>query len=149
MADLLAKNRDEWITLELFSTGGDLVAGYALYDWLIANVPRLQTVGYGIVGSMAVAIFLTGQWRAVSRNCEFILHPVHLVTDEPVSMELADHVAIVEDLEQIQRHYNDTLRRKMDHPPSRKKLDALVGRTTIIGPRKAKRWGLVHEILPR
>lgn len=144
-AKMLNDNPTEWISLEIFSLGGDWYSGTGLFDWLNHNVPNLQTVAYGLVASMAVAIFLAGKKRLVSANCRFLLHPAYANLEEPTNMDVQEYKAGLRNLQEIQDDYVRLLRSKMVNPP--KDLERIIKRTTLIKPKKAIEWGLAHEFL--
>lgn len=147
VGELLATEPEEWITLEVFSPGGDWISGIALYDWLRLNVPKLQTVGYSLVGSMAVIVFLAGQHRVGIGNCNFIIHPVRDYQDKPTARTANDYRVIMKTVQTTSNSYIDVLMSRMDRPPDRKEIVAAMAVETVIKPAKAKKWGLVHEVI--
>lgn len=147
IATLLDDESDDWITLEINSSGGDFVQGMALFDWLTINVPKLQTIGYGGVSSMAIILFLAGHHRAVSKNTRFLLHSVSDVVGAQVSMNPENHLESARSLMTVQKMYTDVLLDRMNAAPDRKTLQTIINKSVILTPKKAKKWGLAHEIL--
>lgn len=102
------KNPDRPITLYIFSPGGDVRYGFALYDTLrtlSAKGHEITTVIRGFAGSMASVVFLAGDVRKI--GAESIVHQ-----HEPSSMaygklsEMTDANKFVETLfEKITRIY--------------------------------------------
>jgi ATP-dependent protease ClpP protease subunit len=146
LEELLAEDRDAWITLEIFSPGGEWISGRALYDWIMLNVPNLQTVSYGWVASMAVALYLAGKHRVVTAGSEFILHPAKDFMDGPAVYEITDYKDAASSLKKMQATYNNLLLNRMDKPPSKEEFEAAMSRVSIVSPRKALKWGLAHEL---
>jgi ATP-dependent protease ClpP protease subunit len=136
----------DWVTLEIFSRGGDVVAGRALYDWLRVNVPALQTVAYGNVNSMAVVLFLAGKHRVVTPGSTFLLHAASAYHDKPISFTTAEYMANAKSLRVIEKRYSNILLERMEKPPSKSELKKLLENETEIEARQALKWGLAHEL---
>lgn len=62
------------ITILFASPGGSVDDGLALYTFLTALPVELTMHAVGIVGSMAVPVFLAGQKRIASANARFHFH---------------------------------------------------------------------------
>jgi ATP-dependent Clp protease, protease subunit len=147
IADILnSGDEDDWITLEINSSGGDFAQGMALYDWLILNVPKLQTIGYGSVNSMAIILFLAGRHRVSTKNTRFLLHSVSDLVPADVSMNPKSHMESAKSLLVVQKMYTDIMMERMSATPDRKALQDIINKSTIVTPKRAKKWGLIHEI---
>lgn len=146
VAEFLAEDQEDWITLEIFSPGGDWIPGQALYQWLRTNVPKLQTVSYSLVASMAVPLFLAGDHRVVTPGTFFVLHPTLDDYDGPIQMDVDAYRNSAKSLEFTQKRYNKILLDRMEHPPTKKELEKTIKRVTAIGTKRALKWGLAHEL---
>jgi ATP-dependent protease ClpP protease subunit len=66
-------------TIELCSPGGNVIAGFALID-AIRELQRqgyeINTVGLGIVASMAAVILQTGDTRSLGKNSWLMIHEI-------------------------------------------------------------------------
>lgn len=62
------------IKLMVFSPGGYCVEGWAIYDYLLSLGKPIETVAYGQCASIATVLFLLGEKRGISPNCEFMCH---------------------------------------------------------------------------
>lgn len=146
-ASILADDRDKWITFNIYSTGGLCTAGFALLDWLLANVPNLQTVALGEVNSMAVILFLAGKHRVVARNCTFFLHPVANSYQKEATLNSADHFNAIKGLEKTQKQYIDILSSRLSAQVPRKKLKSAIKNTATLSAKKVIKWGIAHEMM--
>lgn len=146
ITSLLKKDKNKWITLEVFSGGGDWIPGLALYHWLHVNVPHLQTVAYGMVASMAVVVYLAGKHRVVTPDCYFILHPARDFLEEPTELDIDGYKSAARALRQMQNQYNKILLNQMDYPPKKSVLEKRIKKVTAVGPKGALKWGLAHEL---
>lgn len=66
------------VNIYVISPGGGVVEMFAIYDMLMefkAKGLKINTHGYGIVGSAAVPIFLVGDVRTLNTMGYFMLHP--------------------------------------------------------------------------
>jgi ATP-dependent Clp protease, protease subunit len=142
--DLLAKDRDSWITFQIMSPGGRCDAGFALYDWLLVNVPKLQTVAYGGVNSMAVILYAAGSKRVVTKHASFYLHPVQSSYESKTTLDQEGHVSAIESLKVTQGQYLEVLSQKTKGQ-KRKKLEKLIRETTTITAGQALEMGLALE----
>lgn len=67
------KGFDE-VELKINSPGGDVVEGFAMYDYLRSLGVKITTKGFGRVASIATVIFLAGDDRQIAENTEFMIH---------------------------------------------------------------------------
>jgi len=56
------------------SEGGDVNEGFAIHDALVNSGKQIDTIGEGIVASIATVVFLSGKNRIMSQNAEFLIH---------------------------------------------------------------------------
>lgn len=64
----------EEISLIINSPGGDVVEGFAMYDYLKSLGKKITTKGVGRVASIATVVFLAGDERMIAENTEFMIH---------------------------------------------------------------------------
>lgn len=81
------------IRIVISSVGGDEEYGYAIYDSMRNARNTLIAEGYGIVASMAAAIFQGADIRRISSNCSYLIHngsisgsPEEIQQDQVVKM---------------------------------------------------------------
>lgn len=144
IATILKRPNLESFTLIFSSEGGSTDEGLALYKFLRALPIELHIHGSGHVGRIAVPVFLAAQKRTCSPFSRFLFHPNDWRFD---GSQIRDHIA-----EPIQRADNEIgfLREIVEARANipREILDTLYeSAPTIISPEKAKRWGIVHDIL--
>lgn len=81
------KGFDE-VELTINSPGGDVVEGFAMYDYLRSLGVKITTKGVGRVASIATVIFLAGDDRQIAENTEFMIHnPWTLAEGDADSLE--------------------------------------------------------------
>lgn len=56
------------------SEGGDVNEGFLIHDALLNSGKTIETIGEGIVASIATVIFLSGSKRTMNSNSEFTIH---------------------------------------------------------------------------
>ncbi len=71
---LQAKHVGSGVVVRIYSLGGDVDAGTAIYELLRTSKLNVTTEAYGVVGSIAVLIFAAGQQRLASPGSSFMLH---------------------------------------------------------------------------
>lgn len=143
---LLNKDADAWITFQLMSPGGRCDAGFALYDWLQVNVPKLQTIAYGGVNSMAVVLFAAGHNRIVTNHASFYLHPVQSSFESKTTLDHDGHRSAIESLKVTQSQYLEVLLKTTKGKTS-KQLEKLIKDNTTITAKEALTMGLALEMV--
>ncbi len=145
--ELWLTDSNEYITLEIFSGGGECVSGYALYDWILAHNINLQTIGYGQVSSMALVIYLAGKIRCVSANCYFHLHEVAKEYTSATNINISGHSDALKDLKSWQKRYIETIILRASNAPSEKVLRSIIAREHDVTAIEAVKWMIAHEIV--
>lgn len=74
VAQILQNKDAELLKVHINSEGGDVNEGFEIHDALISSGKQIETIGEGIVASIATVIFLSGSVRTMSQNAEFIIH---------------------------------------------------------------------------
>src|SRR5258706_11387780 len=64
----------EPIRIIMSSTGGLEFAGYAMYDAIRQSENEVIIEGYGIIGSIASAVFQAADFRGLSEHCQVMIH---------------------------------------------------------------------------
>lgn len=72
----IEKNADGETFLIINSGGGFVDIGNTIVDILPLQSPKLVTVGTGMVGSMAIPIFLCGRRRFIAKHTRFFFHEI-------------------------------------------------------------------------
>lgn len=91
--------------IEMFinSGGGSASAGFAIISAMEMCETPIITYGMGIVASMALGIFVTGDIRIASRLCRFMFHSVAYGQDGYIQ----DHIDSLKEVEVLQQMYNN------------------------------------------
>lgn len=100
-ATLAHKDNDKPITLSLNSPGGEVFAGFGLYDFL--NEQRrtvtIEITCHGYAASMAGIIMQAGTTRTMSPSSWFMIHEVSAMAEYATATQLRDQVEMVEALQ--------------------------------------------------
>lgn len=84
------------INIHINSGGGSVDEGFAIHDKLISSPYTINTIGEGMVGSIATVIFLAGDTRKMFKNSKFFIHNPYV---EPFgSMESKDAQRLADEL---------------------------------------------------
>lgn len=95
------------ICIKLNSGGGEESAGYAIYDAIRQCKNHVIIDGFGIIASIAAAIFQAGDLRRLSPNSKFMIHNGHF--DSLESMEQDAIVSLAAEIEKDSKRYYDIL----------------------------------------
>lgn len=75
---MLERKADSPIEVWINSEGGSVLDGLAIYEAMRLSPCTIETVGTGLVASMANFVFLGGEVRMMTPLCEFMVHPTSL-----------------------------------------------------------------------
>lgn len=128
--------------LIISSYGGSVVAGTAMYEVIRTSNNPVTTVGYGIVGSMAVLLFEAGDLRFVSEGTHFLLH------DGSVGVQgnLLDVKTHLDEMLKNHHWYAEQIAQRTKLPL--KKVLELVNKETYLTAEEALNLKLVDNIIP-
>lgn len=146
MEEIWEKDKKDWITFYISSGGGDILAGFAFYDYITAILkPKLQTIILGSGDSMATILFLMGEYRLIGNNAYIYMHEVGRVyrQDKRItpSMMEAELLEMRIDENNFARVFLEKTLLCKDNLIKLQKEDA------VILPQKAVKLGFAHEIL--
>jgi ATP-dependent protease ClpP protease subunit len=96
------------IKIVISSGGGIEFYGYAIYDALRNARNPIIAEGYGIVASMAAAIFQAADVRYLSENCEYMIHNGS-IEDSPSQIEQDAIERIAELIRNNKKKYHQLL----------------------------------------
>lgn len=139
---------EEDLTIHINSGGGDVTEGFAIYDFLMALPQKVNTVGEGMVGSIATVIFQAGKKgsRKVHANTEFFIHNPYWTPQSPEPMEAKDAQRLAEDLkkaeDKILNFYVQNTNGK-----SKDDIKEKMNAQTSFSSSEAVDWGFVDEII--
>lgn len=91
------------ITLEINSPGGDMISGFALYDFiqhLVSQGADITTYAIGVAASMAAVVLQAGKTRVMGRQSWLLLHESSFEGEIKTSLgEMEDTMGWVKDME--------------------------------------------------
>jgi ATP-dependent Clp protease protease subunit len=131
------------IALRIMSEGGEVPAGFAIFDRVKLSKNPIVTEGYGIIASMAVLLFQLGKIRRIAPSARLMIH--NASTEIEGRFENKDFKRTHAELKVIDSMYNKLVseRSGMDA----KKLDEMCDKETYLSAREAVSLGLADEIL--
>lgn len=132
---------DPEVTVEIFSPGGSVIEGLAIYDLIRSSEKQVTTKVIGMAGSIASIIALAGDRVTMSENAQFFIHNPKI--------EISGDV---EDLQQAAILVSKIEARLIDIYSSRSKLgkrilDKLMKDETTFNAEQALEAGFVDEIV--
>ena len=134
-------NKDaEVLKVHIRSEGGDVAEGYQIYNLLTNSGKIIETIGEGIVASIATVIFLAGSKRSMSPGAEFIIHnPWNSGKGTADDFQKnADELRMIED--KLALFYNEKIGLDINI------LKDLMDKETILTSSQAKNYGFATEI---
>jgi len=73
-ADQIKAIEGDDVRVEINSPGGDVMAGIAMYNILVASGKKIETVAMGVAASAASVVFMAGSKRSMPANSFLMLH---------------------------------------------------------------------------
>jgi ATP-dependent protease ClpP protease subunit len=140
------ENSDDWIRLIVCSSGGLMHAGFLFCDFVLGILkPKLQTVGLGIVNSMAVPVFLLGQERIVGPRATIYLHEAARCFDKNTCSSLSEMGKNFRKLEADERRFKEFLNERTGLSP--KKINEIIKKDVFFEADELVRIGFATEKL--
>ena len=142
---MLEENKKDWITMFITSYGGEVLAGFGLYDFLTEiTKPRLQTVIVSEADSMSIMLAMAGRHRVMNSSASMLFHEITEFQGKE-AMGLPDVKNMLVTLDCLRAAYakivsaksNLTLTETLDLMEQEERVDA----------KTALKFGLVHEII--
>lgn len=93
----------EPIKIYINSGGGNVSDGFAIIDAMNLSKTPIITYGMGLVASMALGIFISGDYRYVTSNTRLMYHSIAY----GISGNIKDHENMVKESQEIELQYND------------------------------------------
>lgn len=130
----------------LSSTGGDTDSAIRLYDYLKALPFEVEMFGFGQIDSAANIIFLSGVRRFAVKGCRFLLHEGTFTIGNPVSA-LHVHEETLRLLNIIHSRHVEIIAQETGK--KKKEVMDILRQGEIFDAEKAKKFGIVHEIIEK
>jgi len=131
------------IEITLSSPGGDIDVGMAIYELIRTAAAKVAIVGYGIVGSIAVLIFMAAKERILSAGTRLFLHPGTIMSDIPENIFTMR--AKSQELMILHKWYTDQISSRAFTDPAA--IADLCDKDTFMDAQEAKRLGIATWIL--
>ena len=137
---------EEPITIYIASPGGSVSDGFALYDFMKLLGCPIVMIGYGIVASMGLIIYLAGDVRLSLKSTSFMQHSIMSKNDE-----FSKIAEIQSSVEELNRLYDSFLQLMADNTKKPKKWwkEQLKYEDRFFNAKEAKKLGIVNKILTR
>lgn len=86
--EALRQFNPQTLYLSFSSSGGEIAAGIALYNYLRGLPIRIVTHNVGSVDSIAVVIFLAGEERYCTPTATFLFHGAQIAISQPMALNI-------------------------------------------------------------
>ena len=140
------ENPRAWVNLYITSPGGEVGAGFALYDFITVIVkPKLQTIIIREVDSMAIIVALAGNFRVMSHSATMFFHDIGSSLEREVRVPRHQLKRMGESLDDLLETYVQIIvsRSKL----TSREIKRLIEREQKMNASEALKLGLVHEII--
>ena len=135
---------DRIITIQINSPGGSVPDGFAIYDTMNYISAQIETVGIGMVASMAAFLLSSGTngMRRATENCEILIHqPLGGVQGQASDIMIAaNHIARTRD--RINRILADNTGKDIEE------IKRDTDRDNIMLANEALEYGLIDVVIP-
>lgn len=144
MRYLAGQDPEKPVTLVINSPGGEVVAGLAVYDTMMALPCAVNTVCVGQCCSMASLLFSAGAHRSILPSATVMIHDP-LIGGSGVTGSALTVESVTSRLMRIRQQVAEILARHTGHS-----VDEVLDRTardTYFSAQEAVQWGLADEVL--
>ena len=140
--DELEKESKKEIMIKICSSGGYVYSGFALYDRIRQSVCQINTIGTGIVASMALIIYLAGDYRSIEENATLLNHQA---CDE-IEGRIEDLKIAMKETERIEQRVVEIIACHTGLT-ERKIINDIQKGDNYIKPERAVDEGFAHELI--
>jgi ATP-dependent Clp protease protease subunit len=134
------------IRLQIFSGGGSLHAGWALYDLLTTSPSPIVTEAYGYAGSAAATIFEGGVLRLLSPNATLMIHQTQRMVCEGTMLTIKELRTMAAEMTAHQSVIERMLARRTKQPIA--KIREWCAEEKEFTAVEALKFGFADHILP-
>lgn len=142
----LAGNGVPEIYLQFSSTGGSLVEGFALFNFLRSLPAKLTTHNIGSIESIANVVFLAGEERYASAETHFLLHGFDWTFSEKQSLVHERIKEISMSLAADEKRFVAILKARSGMADADIQNLDFFRKSTVVEASDAKRYGLIHDV---
>jgi ATP-dependent protease ClpP protease subunit len=142
----LVGNGTPEIYLQFSSTGGALVEGFALYNFLRSLPVRLSIHNIGSVESVAIVVFLAANQRFACPHTHFLIHGFDWTFGAQQSIVHERIKEISKSLEADEERFIDILKSRTGMKDTELSELDFFRKSVIIGAEDAKKYGIVQEV---
>lgn len=138
------------VTLFISSGGGSVDAGFMLVDVLRTLVKtgcKLVTIGSGLVGSMAIPVFMCGKNRKITTHTRFFFHELGFISGSETRMSTSGAAAQAKSLGMIQKWYADFVEQHSGGKMIAETVEKLMEEESFLYPQDILEKGIAHEII--
>ena len=132
---------DKDITLEIFSPGGSVLEGLAIFDLIAGSDKNITAKIIGVAGSIASVIALAADNVVMTENAKFFIHNPKI----EVAGDVEDLQAAAQTVKQIEQRLIDIYASKSNL--GKRTLDQLMKAETTFSADEALEAGFISEIL--
>lgn len=145
MSNKLVDYKIEPIEMFINSGGGSASAGFAIIGAMEMSETPIITYGMGIVASMALGIFVSGDVRIAHRMCRFMFHSVAYGEEGFIQ----DHLDSLKEVKVIQRMYNSLFTDRTKFSPEMMKEITEKKKNFFFSGEKAVKLGVADDVMKK
>ncbi|MER2006523.1 MAG: ATP-dependent Clp protease proteolytic subunit [Psychrobacillus sp.] len=133
--------------IEMFinSGGGSATAGFAIIGAMEMSETPIVTYGIGIVASMALGIFVTGDVRIANRFCRFMYHSVAYGEEGFIQ----DHIDGLKEVGIVQDMYNSLFLDRTKFTPEMMREITEKKQNFFFSGKKAVKFGIADDVMKK
>lgn len=143
MASFFALDRKKGdIKIKLYSPGGQVTAGWAIYDTIRGSKNNVLIEAYGEISSIAAIIYLAGDHRKATPECRFMIHDGSADFGELEYKMLRNRVG---EFEYLNSRYVDVIAQRTQS--SVEVIDYLSKNEVFFSAEESVDYGFTHEVM--
>lgn len=143
-SQVIQQHRPDVLQINFSSPGGNVAAGFILFNYLKAIPPKLVMHNIGSVDSIATVIFLAGTERFANPNATFLFHGVMAGFNEKTALTYYQLKERLDGLKGDQDKISQAIKDLTTITQS--ELDSLFLQGEVKSPEYALEKGIIHQI---
>lgn len=148
--DIVYKQKNGGLIIELSSLGGDIPSGFLAYQ-MIRNIPaKVTIVAINVVESMAVVMMLAAQERVALIETKFKTHPLTTTFHTEDSFRYDELKEVLDGLKFDIERYADVFKKRTSLAKVHLDIDAcLAGTASTFDTNTAMLYGIIDRVAAR
>ncbi len=137
-----------WVSIEITCAGGSTAVGLAAIDLMtVIRKGRIQTIGLGDVSSMAIPLFMAGDYRVVTPRTHFLIHEGGFTFSKDTRWTISEVENALDELKVDRSFYTEYVASRSSGKLTPERIIGMMQANTHLRGAEAVELGIAHELI--